>query len=538
MSFDNPLLLILAPVLALVVGMLAWMARGRRIARASAWSPETAALARRGGRWGPIVLALAALAAGVALAGPRGGRTEVRTQVRALNLVLAMDISRSMLAEDVQPSRLARAIRESRRLVQDLNGDRLGMIAFAGRSYILTPLTVDGGAVSLFLDGLSPDLASQGGTGLGAALAQGAQLLGDAGAADRVLVIFTDGETHDSLAETLAQARALKAQGIRLILVAEGEARPSRIPVRDSAGGFIEFQQDEAGHTIETLRRDDILQAVADGAEGALVPAGLADQAGAVRDLVAAYKRSPTTESNTADLLPLGWIPLLIAAALLLTQTLLRRTAALVGITFCVLSSRASAQRPSAGERALAAGKAKEAAAAFLRDVGRGRSDTAFYNAGTAALVAGQLTDARRDLTEAAKSLDPELRYRALYNLGVVALRGASGDSAHRPEMLDEAAARLQEALMLEPGSARAKWNLELARRHRPPPPPKNGGGGASPPPPSGGKQPQGSGGQGPSSLSQGEADQILGSVDREERNTRIKHMGQSRSTQTVVKDW
>jgi Ca-activated chloride channel family protein len=538
MIFDSPILLILAPVFALAVGMLAWMARARRIARAAAWSAETAALARKGGRWGPIVLSLSALSAGVALAGPRGGRTEVRTQSRALNLVLAVDISRSMLAEDVQPSRLARAVREARRLVQDLSGDRLGMIAFAGRSYILSPLTVDGGAVSLFLDGLSPDLASQGGTGLGSALAQGGQLLGDAGAADRVLVVFTDGETHDSLPETLAQARALKAQGVRLILVAEGGARPARIPVRDSAGGLIEYQQDEAGHTIETMRRDDILQAMADGAEGALVPAGLADQAGAVRDLVAAYKRSPTTESNTADLLPLAWIPLLLSVALLLLQTLFRRTAALVGLAACLVASRAEAQRPSAGERALAEGKAAEASRAFLRDVGRGPSDTAFYNAGTAALVAGELTAARRALTEAAKSLDPELRYRALYNLGVVALRAAAADSAHRPEMLDEAAARLQEALMLEPGSARAKWNLELARRHRPPPPPKSGGG-TPPPPPSGGKNPdKTSGGQGPSNLSPGEADQILGSVDREERNTRIKHMGQSRNTQTVVKDW
>src|SRR5206468_2919803 len=144
-----------------------------------AWSPEAAALARTGGRWSPVILAVAALAAGVALAGPRGGHTEVKTQTRALNLVLAMDISRSMLAEEVEASRLSRAVREARRLVQDLDGDRLGMLAFAGRSYILPPLTVDGGAVSLFLDGLSPDLASQGGTGLGSALTQGGQLLGD-----------------------------------------------------------------------------------------------------------------------------------------------------------------------------------------------------------------------------------------------------------------------------------------------------------------------------------------------------------------------
>ena len=78
--------------------------------------------------------------------------------------MFAVDISRSMLAEDVQPNRLQRAIRESRRLIQDLEGDRLGLIAFAGRSYILSPLTVDGGAIRMYLDALDPDLASEGGT--------------------------------------------------------------------------------------------------------------------------------------------------------------------------------------------------------------------------------------------------------------------------------------------------------------------------------------------------------------------------------------
>ena len=71
-----------------------------------------------------------------------------------------------MLAEDVAPSRLQRAGREARRLIQDLEGDRLGLIAFAGRSYILAPLTVDGGAVRMYLDALDPDLASEGGTNL------------------------------------------------------------------------------------------------------------------------------------------------------------------------------------------------------------------------------------------------------------------------------------------------------------------------------------------------------------------------------------
>jgi len=230
MTFDAPLVLFLAPVLAVAFGCAAWLARRRRIQLARRWSPSLGRIARARGGWAPAVVGSAALLAAIGLAGPRSGRTEVKTETRALSLVFAMDISRSMLAEDVSPSRLQRASREARRLIQDLDGDRLGMIAFAGRSYILAPLTVDGGAIRMYLDALDPDLASEGGTNLTAVLTQGAQLLGAAtDAADRVLVLFTDAEGHDTLPEAVAAAEALKDAGVRLIVVAEGRGYHSGI---------------------------------------------------------------------------------------------------------------------------------------------------------------------------------------------------------------------------------------------------------------------------------------------------------------------
>jgi Ca-activated chloride channel family protein len=210
MMFDTPLLLLLAPVLGLALGFAAWLGRGRRIRLARRWSPALGRLARSRGTWAPLVLGLVGLASVVALAGPRWGRTQIRTESRALSLVFAVDISRSMLAEDAAPNRLQRAVREARRLIQDLEGDRLGLIAFAGRSYILSPLTVDGGAIRMYLDALDPDLASEGGTSLSSVLAQGTQLLGaTTDAADRVLVLFTDGEAHDTLTDVVRQAEAL-----------------------------------------------------------------------------------------------------------------------------------------------------------------------------------------------------------------------------------------------------------------------------------------------------------------------------------------
>ncbi|HET9464885.1 MAG TPA: VWA domain-containing protein [Gemmatimonadales bacterium] len=541
MTFDAPLVLFLAPVLAVAFGFAAWLARRRRIQLARRWSPSLGRLARARGRWAPVVFAFAALLAALGLAGPRSGRSEVKTESRALSLVFAIDISRSMLAEDVAPSRLHRAAREARRLIQDLEGDRLGLIAFAGRSYILAPLTVDGGAIRMYLDALDPDLASEGGTSLGAVLIQGAQLLAAAtDAADRVLVVFTDGEAHDTLPETISAAEALKDAGVRLIVVAEGRALPARIPLRDSAGTLLEYKQDEEGNVVRTQRRDDVLRALVDAAEGTLVPNELPDQAGAVRDVVGAMKRSPTSETRTTDMVPRAWIPALGAALLLLGYTLLRPGPALIGIGgLILLSAPGAAQRPAPGARAMAAGDAAGAAREFLKEAqGRAR-DTAFYNAGTAALEARRFDVARGALTEAAKSLDPELRYRALYNLGVVGLLAAEVDTAKRSELLAQAADRLREALLLQPSSERAKWNLELADRRQPPssggggtpPPPQGGGGGQSPEPSEPEPQDQG--------LSRSQAEQILSSMERRERETRAEQQRRLKgSAAGGVKDW
>jgi Ca-activated chloride channel family protein len=542
MSFDAPLLLLLAPAVALAVGFAAWLGRGRRIRRARQWSPLLARTARGRGGGAPAALGVVALLAMVGLAGPRYGSKSITTHSRALSLVFAVDISRSMLAEDVAPNRLQRGVREARRLIQDLDGDRLGLIAFAGQSYILSPLTVDGSAIRLYLDALDPDIASAGGSNLHAVLAQGSQLLAaTTDAADRVLVVFTDGEAHDTLPDIVSQAEALKEAGIRLIMVAEGAAAPTRIPIRDSAGTLTEYKQDADGTVIQTQRRDDILRAVVEASEGSLVPSEVADQAGAVRDLVAAMKRSPSSETRTSDLVPRGWIPVLAAALLLLAYTLARPGPALVALAGLLLGAGpASAQRPTAGDRALAAGDAAGAAAAFLQEAAAGAArDTAFYNAGSAALDAGRLDVARGALVEAAKSLDPGIRYRALYNLGVVGLLAAEADTSRAEELLDEAADRLRQALLLEPTSARAKWNLELAERRKPPPPAGGGGGGA---PPSGGgggqsqEQPAQPRSQG---LTQSQAEQILNSMDRRERETKAE---QQRRLQTGsaggVKDW
>ena len=543
-TFDAPIVVALSPVVAAAVWAAASWARRSRVRRAAAWSEATARIARAAGRFGAPALGLAAGLAAVALSGPRWGEEQIVTETRGLNLVFAIDISRSMLAEDAKPSRLGRALREARRLVQDLDGDRLGLSAFAGTSYILSPLSVDGTALTLYLDALDPDVASEGGTSLAPALAQGIDLLhASPEIADRVLVMFTDGEAHDSLEQALQEARRLAGLGIHLILVAEGGKQPTKIPVRDDRGTLISWQQDESGTQILTSRRDDVLGAIADAAQGTIVAAELPDQAGAVRDLVASYKRATATESRTQHGRPRAWIPLLLAGLVLAAQTFTRRTAALIGLLFCI-GPTLQAQRPrSAAEKAWDQRDSRAAAAAYLAELkAHEDDDTAWYNTGTAALAAGDPTLARSTLARAAASLDPELRFRALYNLGLLALLEAKSDTTNREAHLADAERSYREALLLKPFHVRAKWNLELVNRLRrgggqnqpnPPPPPSPGGGGGAgarpPPPPS-------SGGNG---MNESQADQVLRSIGQEELRTRRDRTGRTRRAAPAgVKDW
>jgi len=549
-TFDAPVVITLAPVVAGAVWAASAWARRARVRRAAAWSESTARIARAAGKLGAPALGLAAGLAAVALSGPRWGEERIVTETRGLNLVIAIDISRSMLAEDAKPSRLGRALREARRLVQDLDGDRLGLSAFAGTSYILSPLSVDGSALTLYLDALDPDVASEGGTSLAPALAQGIDLLhASPEIADRVLVVFTDGEAHDSLEQSLQEARRLAALGIHLILVAEGGRQPTKIPVRDDRGTLVSWQQDESGNPILTSRREDVLGPVADAAQGTIVAAELPDQAGAVRDLVASYKRATATESRTQRGRPRAWIPLLVAALVLGAQTLTRRTAALIGLLLCIAAPDAAhAQRPrSNAEKAWDKGDARAAATAYLAELkAHEDDDTAWYNAGTAALAAGDPALARSTLARASTSLDPELRFRALYNMGLLGLLQAKADTASREAHLADAERAYREALLLKPQDRHAKWNLELVNRMRrgsggankpnPPPPPSAGGGGGGgggaqpqqpPPPPSGG------------GMSESQADQVLRSIGQEELRTRRDRTGRTRRAAPAgVKDW
>ncbi|MEP6591057.1 MAG: vWA domain-containing protein [Gemmatimonadota bacterium] len=530
MKIEYPTLLIAAPLLAIGVLALALAARRRRRAAAASWSAALGAESARLGRRSPWLLGLVALLTTLAMAGPRWGMASGATESRALNVVLVMDVSRSMLAQDVPPSRLIRAGGLARRLAQDLGSDRLALIAFSARGYLLSPLTLDQSAIALQLDALDPDIASEGGSSLANALTQARLLLNSSSqGGDRAIVVFTDGETFEAEADLVATGRALRQARITLIAIPVGDIRGARIP--EPGGGW---HKDGEGRDVVTVRRDDLLHLVVDAAEGVLIPATAADPSGEAQRVLSRLARAPASDRTASDLVPKAWLLALAAALLLLAQTLTRRSAALVGLLLAAGFGTLPAQRPSPGSRFLARGDSARARASMLAEAKRVGSDTAWFNAGTASMLARDWPTATAALERASTSLDPELRRRALYNLGTAYLQQARSDTTRRDSLLGQAAAQLQASLLLAPGDRDAKFNYELARKlQRPPPPnPSGGGGGGSgtPPPP-----PQGEKG----GMSKAEAEQVLSAMERAERETRQgQYQRQRRPQSSSGPDW
>lgn len=226
---------------------------------------------------------------GLALANPQWGTEEVEEQTRALNVVLALDISESMWAEDVRPNRLERERLEARRLITELAGHRLGLVAFAGAGYVLAPLTVDHGAIHLYLDALDPTVAGTPGSSLSDAIRTATRLFEDRteqqGSGDRAVVIISDGETHDDSRDVIRTAREAADIGVRLYGIGVGTESGEPIPRRDRLGERLGgYKRDTEGKVVLTQLHGDPL------AEATQISGGFwtrADEGGAGRVLAA-----------------------------------------------------------------------------------------------------------------------------------------------------------------------------------------------------------------------------------------------------------
>lgn len=241
----------------------------RRFGDDSVVSKLIAAVSARRRRWKATAVVGGVLLLAIALAGPRYG-TEVREVTReGVDMVIALDVSSSMLAEDVAPNRLTRAKNEIKKLLDELRGDRVGLVIFAGDAFIQCPLTSDYSALRLFLDVAGPEMIPTPGTDFNAAL----RIAMDAfetqsGRADesptRALLFVSDGENHVDDIDDMAQAAG--REGISMFAAGVGETEGSPIPeYRD--GQRIGYKRDAPGNIVQTRLEEAALQRIAsDGA--------------------------------------------------------------------------------------------------------------------------------------------------------------------------------------------------------------------------------------------------------------------------------
>lgn len=207
-----------------------------------------------------LVLLILGLANLQTRSGPQKGK------IQGLDLVLAMDVSRSMMAEDIKPYRLERARQLAARLIDTLGSDRIGLVVFAGDAYVQSPLTSDHSSIRTFLDALSPDMVGTQGTAIGQAINQADALLyplnsaSPAGDASKVILIISDGETHDK--ETEEEAEHTVAKGATIYTVAVGRKEGAPIPMYVD-GAPVGHMKDENGETIISKPDVSLMQRLA-----------------------------------------------------------------------------------------------------------------------------------------------------------------------------------------------------------------------------------------------------------------------------------
>jgi Ca-activated chloride channel family protein len=262
MRFGSPdfikWLLLLIPL----AGLFIWMHRQRaaRLARlisSTVWKTVIPGHnAKRSGRRTALRL-LALLCAGIALTRPQWGSHWEEVKQRGLELIVVLDTSKSMLTEDIKPNRLKQAQWAVRDFVKHLKGDRIGLVAFAGSSFLQCPVTIDYAAFTMMLDDLYAGIIPRGGTAIEQALKTAAGSFDKESDADRVIILITDGEDHEG--DPMKMAAELKQDGIKLFSIGVGTLEGDLVPtdkgyVKDSGGQIVKSALNET--LLEQLARE------------------------------------------------------------------------------------------------------------------------------------------------------------------------------------------------------------------------------------------------------------------------------------------
>jgi Ca-activated chloride channel family protein len=275
MDFERPLLLLaVLAVILLGLGLAAALRRRKRrlasladpavwgaIAPEAAWGRQAARVALWTG--GAACLALA-------LARPRWGEEWQEFRRRGLDIVIALDTSKSMLAEDVKPNRLERAKLGVQDLLARLKGDRVGLVVFAGSSFTQCPLTVDYAAFQLNLEDVRAGMIPRGGSDIRGAVDEVIQSFATSKGSDKVAILISDGEDHDPAPDAITAK--LKEAGVKLFSIGVGSADGELIPVRDEQGR-TQFLKGSNDQVVKSSLNESFLGRIAVDSGGAYIKA-------------------------------------------------------------------------------------------------------------------------------------------------------------------------------------------------------------------------------------------------------------------------
>lgn len=444
-----------------------------------------------------VVAGVACLA--IALARPLIGFRWEEAKRNGLDLLFAIDTSKSMLAQDVKPDRITRAKMAIEDLLGKMDGDRVGLIAFAGNSFLQCPLTLDYDAFRQSLDAIDTKIIPRGGTDIAAAIHEAEAALEGNGNNQRILVLLTDGEDLEGSA--LEAARAATKNGLKIFTVGIGSANGELIPVVDETGG-TQFMKDASGQFVKSRLDDTMLKQIAEATGAMYQPLGQQAQGLETiyqKGLAQFTRHNLTSRMNKVYIERFQW-PLAVGLALLVVEPLIgirRRKAAkrsipsarpalavswnkmarpahavaTASVVFAALALAGSAHASvSNGEKAFQKGDFTKAEQEYRQAATKSPEKPVLqYNLGTAAYKSGKFDDAAQSFTKAMKTDDLALQQDDYYNLGNTQYRlGQKTEKSNTEQTIktwEQSVQSYEAALQLKKDDADAKYNRDLVKR-------------------------------------------------------------------------
>ncbi|WP_420265535.1 VWA domain-containing protein [Candidatus Magnetominusculus dajiuhuensis] len=282
----------------------------------------TMGLSRRRQYFKAALVSVAVLLCVTSLMRPQWGFHLEEVKRRVSDILIAIDTSKSMLATDVKPNRLARSKFAVHDLIKKLRGDRVGLIGFAGKAFLFSPLTVDYNGFILALNDLSVNSIPLGGTDIASAIDEAITIYKDNPSKDKSLILITDGE--DLAGNTMAAAERAKDAGMKIYTVGIGTPEGELIQVTDEKGG-VQFLKDSDGNMIKSRLDEGTLEKIALTTGGSYVRAG---NAGVGLELIYDEKLSHADKKETEEKMERRYnerfqYPLALALVLLMIESIL-----------------------------------------------------------------------------------------------------------------------------------------------------------------------------------------------------------------------